>query len=57
MVDVDAFIQSSTRIFNVSRKPDMQEYRVMSQITGLGIILIGVIGFFVKLILEGFIQL
>ncbi|MFH1391572.1 MAG: protein translocase SEC61 complex subunit gamma [Candidatus Diapherotrites archaeon] len=57
MVDIEAFIQSSTRIFNVSRKPDMQEYKVMAQITGLGIIIIGVIGFFVKLILEGIIRL
>ncbi|MCR4336149.1 MAG: protein translocase SEC61 complex subunit gamma [archaeon] len=57
MVDIAGFIQSSTRIFNVSRKPNMQEYRIMAQITGLGIILIGVIGFFVKLILEGIIKI
>jgi len=57
MVDIDSFVQSSMRIFNVSRKPDMQEYRVMAQITGLGIIIIGVVGFLVKLLMEGLIKL
>ncbi|HZX20482.1 MAG TPA: protein translocase SEC61 complex subunit gamma [archaeon] len=57
MVDIQAFIQSSLRIFNVSRKPAWAEYRVMAQITGLGIIIIGIIGFFVKLILEGILKL
>ncbi len=57
MVDIQAFIQSSARIFNVSRKPDWPEYSVMAKVTGIGIIVIGILGFFVKLILEGVIKL
>ena len=57
MVNFDEFISSSTRIFNVSRKPDMKEFQVMAKITGFGIILIGVIGFFVKLLINGIIKL
>ena len=57
MFDFQDFVQSSTRIFNVSRKPDMKEFKVMSKVTGLGIILIGVIGYIVKLVLEGFIKI
>jgi len=57
MVDFQGFVQSSTRIFNVSRKPSMQEYKVMAQVTGLGIIIVGFIGFLVKLLLEGIIKI
>jgi len=57
MVDIQNFLSSSMRIFNVSRKPTMEEYRVMAQITGLGIVIIGFIGFLVKLIIDGIIRL
>ena len=54
MFDWNEFVQSSTRIFNVSRKPSMAEYRNMALVTGVGILLLGLIGFIVKLVLEGF---
>jgi len=57
MVDIQAFIQSSIRIFNVSRKPDWPEYSVMAKVTGLGIIIIGILGFAVKFILTGIIRI
>ncbi|PIN84850.1 MAG: protein translocase SEC61 complex subunit gamma [Candidatus Diapherotrites archaeon CG11_big_fil_rev_8_21_14_0_20_37_9] len=52
MFDFQEFIQSSTRIFNVSRKPDTKEFSAMAKVTGLGIILIGVIAFIVRFILS-----
>ncbi len=55
--DFNEFINSSMRIFNVSRKPSMQDFRMIAQITGLGIILIGLIGFVVKLFLDGVLRL
>ncbi|HLC92355.1 MAG TPA: protein translocase SEC61 complex subunit gamma [archaeon] len=55
--DWGEFVQSSTRIFNVSRKPNWTEYKVIAKVTGIGIILIGVIGFTVKLLMEGFLRL
>ncbi len=57
MFDWSEFVQSSTRIFNVSRKPNMQEYRNIALVTGIGILLIGIIGYLVKLILEGIIRI
>ena len=57
MVDIQAFIKSSTRIFNVSRKPDWPEYSVMAKVTGLGIIIIGILGFTVKFIMTGIIRI
>ena len=57
MFDMDEFMQPSTRVFTVSRKPGVSEYKTMAKITGLGIILIGIIAFFVKLILEGFVKI
>lgn len=55
--DLDNFVQSSQRIFNVSRKPDMKEYGAMAKVTGLGVLVIGVIGYIVKLILDGVLRL
>lgn len=52
MEAVTGFISASRRIFIVSKKPDWPEYRTMAQITGIGIILIAVIGFIVTLIFK-----
>ncbi|MCR4369246.1 MAG: protein translocase SEC61 complex subunit gamma [archaeon] len=57
MVDIQGFIQSSMRIFNVSRKPGWKDYKMIASITGLGIIVIGTVGLVVKLIIEGIIKL
>ncbi len=57
LFDWGNFIQSSQRIFNVSRKPDWKEYSAMAKVTGLGVIVIGVIGYIVKLVLQGVLKL
>ncbi|MFH1225541.1 MAG: protein translocase SEC61 complex subunit gamma [Candidatus Diapherotrites archaeon] len=50
MFDVSGFIDSTKRILTVSKKPDRKEYATMVKITGLGILLIAVVGFVVMLI-------
>ncbi len=55
--DLSNFVQSSQRIFNVSRKPDWKEYQAMAKVTGLGVLIIGIIGYIIKLILDGFLRL
>ncbi len=50
MFDFEKFLVSTKRIFTVSKKPDLQEYKVMAQVTGIGIIIIGLLGFALKLI-------
>ena len=57
LFDIDSFLNSSRRIFNVSRKPDMKQFKEMAKVTGLGVIVIGIIGYIVKLFLDGVLRL
>jgi len=47
---VGKFFMDSKRIFRVSRKPTKEEYKRMALIIGIGIIIIGIIGFLIQLI-------
>jgi protein transport protein SEC61 subunit gamma-like protein len=44
------FIESTRRVLIVAKKPDKQEYFLMLKITLLGIIIIGLLGFFIGLL-------
>lgn len=44
------FMEDSKRIFIVSKKPTMEEYKRMALVVALGIALIGVIGYIIMLI-------
>jgi len=44
------FFESTKRVLTVAKKPSMEEFKVMAKVTGLGILLIGIIGFIVSLI-------
>ena len=44
------FISKSKRVVLVSTKPDPEEFRISAKITGLGMLLIGAIGFVVFMI-------
>jgi len=46
------FLASSKRILMIARKPDKKEYFAMAKVTGIGILVIGFIGFFIALIVE-----
>ncbi|MCK4637342.1 MAG: protein translocase SEC61 complex subunit gamma [Methanomicrobia archaeon] len=46
------FFKSSRRVWKLSRKPDRTEYTQTSKITGLGIVLLGLLGFLIMLIAE-----
>jgi protein translocase SEC61 complex gamma subunit len=39
------FVSDANRIFTVSKKPTMEEYKRMTAIVGLGIVVIGIIAF------------
>lgn len=45
-----SFWESSKRIFAVSKKPDWKEYSTLVKVTGLGIVLIALIGYIIFLI-------
>jgi protein transport protein SEC61 subunit gamma-like protein len=44
------FIKQCRRVLQVSKKPDREEFVNVAKITGIGIIIIGVIGFAIYLI-------
>jgi protein transport protein SEC61 subunit gamma and related proteins len=47
-----SFIRQCQRVLKVSRKPDREEYINVAKVTGIGIILIGVIGFIISIIAQ-----
>lgn len=49
---IKEFLISSKRILSISTKPSKKEFWTMSKVIGLGMVIIGVIGFVVKLIME-----
>ena len=44
------FVYECRRVLRVARKPDRDEYLQISKITGVGMVLIGVLGFIITLI-------
>jgi len=46
------FLSSSRRIISISQKPSQKEFWLMAKIIGLGIVIIGVIGYLIKLIMQ-----
>lgn len=54
METISKFIKQSRRVLYVSRRPDRDEYMNVAKITGIGIIIIGVIGFVISLIAQLF---
>lgn len=52
MSKLSDFISSSKRIFIVSRKPSWKEFSVMAKVTGLGILIVGVIGYLVEVVFK-----
>jgi len=52
MQQIHDFLNNVKRIFIISKKPTKEEFMVMAKITGLGIILIGVIGYIITLIFQ-----
>jgi len=46
---VKAFIQESIRVLKVTKKPDAIEFKTIVKVSGLGILIIGMIGFIVQM--------
>ena len=43
------FVEQSKRVLNVTHKPQEMEFRQMAITTGIGLVLIGVIGFIISM--------
>jgi protein transport protein SEC61 subunit gamma-like protein len=44
------FTKECVRVFKITKKPDKQEFMMVSKIAGVGILIIGAIGFIVHLL-------
>ncbi len=44
------FLSNCKRVLRIARKPDKSEYLQVAKITGIGIMLIGFIGFLIMLV-------
>jgi protein transport protein SEC61 subunit gamma and related proteins len=47
---VRSFLKQNKRVLKVTKKPSREEYKITLKVSGLGILLIGFIGFLVYLI-------
>ena len=44
-----AFIQESHRVLKITRKPDAIEFKTIVKVSGLGMVIIGTIGFIIQM--------
>lgn len=51
-MEIRKFITQCKRVFVVARKPSAKEFKRTAKITGLGILLIGFVGFLIWLALQ-----
>ncbi len=49
-VKLKSFSKECVRVLKVTRKPTMEEFKTISKITGLGMLVIGAIGFIIQTI-------
>ena len=47
---IRAFIQECLRVIKVTKKPDAIEFKTIVKVSGLGILIIGLLGFVVQMI-------
>lgn len=54
---IASFLKQCRRVLQVAKRPDRDEYYNVSRITGLGIVVIGAVGFVVTIIAQVLSQL
>jgi len=47
---IQGFLKQCERVLRVSKKPDAEEYKTVAKVTGVGIIIIGIIGFIIAIL-------
>ncbi|RME55412.1 protein translocase SEC61 complex subunit gamma [Candidatus Woesearchaeota archaeon] len=48
-IKLKSFIKECKRVVQVTKKPSMKEFKMIVKVTGLGIIIIGFIGFLISI--------
>ena len=44
-----SFTKESIRVFKITKKPNREEFRVTVKVTGIGILIIGFLGFVIQI--------
>ena len=47
---IKSFIQEAIRVLKITKKPDTVEFKTIVKVSGLGILIIGLLGFVVQMI-------
>jgi protein transport protein SEC61 subunit gamma-like protein len=47
---INSFLKQCERVLRVSKKPDADEYKTVAKVTGVGILIIGLVGFVVEIL-------
>jgi len=47
---IKSFMVESKRVFLITKKPTMQEYKIIIKVSAIGMLIIGFIGFIITLI-------
>jgi protein transport protein SEC61 subunit gamma-like protein len=47
---INSFLKQCERVLRVSKKPDAEEYKTVAKVTGVGILIIGVVGYIVEVL-------
>lgn len=45
-----SFFKESERVFRITKKPSMKEFKIIVKVTAIGIAIIGIIGFLIQMI-------
>jgi protein transport protein SEC61 subunit gamma and related proteins len=49
-VKLRTFVKECRRVLQVTKKPDMEEFKAIVKVTGLGMLAIGLIGFLITIV-------
>jgi len=44
-----SFVKESKRVFRITKKPNMKEFKVIVKVTAIGIAIIGILGFLIQM--------
>jgi len=51
---IKSFIIQSTRVWKLLKKPSMEEFKTITKVSALGILILGAAGFFISVIIGFF---
>jgi len=55
MSKIKSFFQEAIRVFKVTKKPSMEEFKIIVKVSGIGMLLIGLIGFIIQVVWQVFV--